>query len=216
MLSRLRPWWLLALVVGGLLGLFSFLGDGRIGSRALGLLANLASPWAVAAFFVGRVAGSPKRGAAAGALTLISGVASYYLLGVAAGYSVGAGNLVWITVALVAGPVMGLCGAVVRTGDGWGLQAAVAAPSVMLLAEAIFVFFERRAWLWDLDREPHRISDVWVLAALTLAAALMPAVLGRRRIRSGVVYSLIVVAGSIGATALGLLYRVLVGSTRLT
>jgi len=45
--------WLVSVVVGVGLGVFSQLADGIIGGRLFGLLGNIASPWGLAAFFVG-------------------------------------------------------------------------------------------------------------------------------------------------------------------
>ena len=44
---------------------FSQLADGIIDGRLFGLLGNIAAPWGLAAFFVGRLTTSPKRGAVA-------------------------------------------------------------------------------------------------------------------------------------------------------
>lgn len=63
-----------AAVVGGLLGAFSMLADGIIGGHLVGILGNIASPWGLAAFLVGRRTTSSGLGAAAGALTLVVGV----------------------------------------------------------------------------------------------------------------------------------------------
>jgi hypothetical protein len=70
---------LAAVAVGCLLGTFSILADGIIGGRLFGILGNIASPWGLAAFFVGRRATSSRLGATAGALTLVVGVTTYYL-----------------------------------------------------------------------------------------------------------------------------------------
>ena len=108
-----RRLWLVSVVVGVGLGAFSVLADGIIGGRLFGILGNIASPWGLAAFFVGRLTTSPKRGALAGALTLLVGVAVYYAVGAARGYVVGEVNLVWTAIAVVAGPVMGWSGAAI-------------------------------------------------------------------------------------------------------
>jgi Family of unknown function (DUF6518) len=80
-----RGLWLVSVVVGVGLGVFSQLADGIIGGRIFGLLGNIAAPWGLAAFFVGRLTTSPKRGALAGAMTLVVGVAVYYLFGAVRG-----------------------------------------------------------------------------------------------------------------------------------
>jgi hypothetical protein len=59
--------WPVSVVVGAGLGAFSVLADGIIGGRLFGILGNIAAPWGLAGFFVGRLTTSPKRGALAGA-----------------------------------------------------------------------------------------------------------------------------------------------------
>jgi hypothetical protein len=49
-----RRLWLVSVVVGAGLGAFSVLADGIIGGRLFGLLGNIAAPWGLAAFVVGR------------------------------------------------------------------------------------------------------------------------------------------------------------------
>ena len=55
-----------SVVVGVGLGGFSLLADGIVGGRLVGILGNIASPWGLAAFFVGRLTTSHRRGAVAG------------------------------------------------------------------------------------------------------------------------------------------------------
>ena len=73
-------------MVGAGLGAFSQLADGIVGGRLFGIVGNIASPWGLAAFFVGRLTMSPRWGAVAGALTPVMGVAVYYLAGALRGY----------------------------------------------------------------------------------------------------------------------------------
>jgi len=144
-----RRQWLLSVVVGAGLGTFSVLADGIIGGRLFGILGNIAAPWGLAAFFVGRLTTSPRRGAAAGALTLVVGVAVYYLVGALRGYVVGEVNLVWTMI-------------------------AVAAPSSMVVAEAIFLAIDRRVWHWNLVAETYRLIDLGVMLALLLGGLALP------------------------------------------
>ena len=67
------------LVVGGGLGLLSMVGESS--QRALTILVNLAAPWALGAFLVGRLAPSPKLGALAGGATLVVGMATFSATG---------------------------------------------------------------------------------------------------------------------------------------
>jgi Family of unknown function (DUF6518) len=61
-----RSLWLVSVVVGVGLGGFSLLADGIVGGRLVGILANIASSWGLAAFFVGRLTTSDRQGAVAG------------------------------------------------------------------------------------------------------------------------------------------------------
>ena len=106
---------LLAVVVGAGLGVFSVLADGILPGRLFGILGNIAAPWGLAAFLVGHSTTSWKRGAVAGGLTLVVGVAVYYLSVAARGYEANGANLVWTMAAFVAGPIMGLSGAAVKS-----------------------------------------------------------------------------------------------------
>jgi len=208
-----RRLWLIAVVVGVGLGVFSLLADGVIGGRLFGILGNIAAPWGLAAFFVGRLTASPKRGAAVGALTLVVGVAVYYLGGAIRGYAVGEANLVWTTVALVAGPVMGWSGAAIASRPERPPAIAVAAPSAMLVAEAIFLAIDRRVWDSNLGAEPYRLIDLGVILALFLGGLALPVVFKKDRRQRGVVYLVVAVAGVGGAVGFVLLRSLIVGIT---
>jgi Family of unknown function (DUF6518) len=196
-----RRLWLVSIVVGAGLGAFSVLADGVIGGRLFGLLGNIAAPWGLAAFVVGRLTTSPKRGAAAGALTLVVGVAVYYLVGALRGYVVGEANLVWTMIAVVAGPVMGWSGAAISSDPERPPVIAVAAPSSMLVAEAFFLAIDRRVWYWDLVAETYRLIDLGVMLALLLGALALPVFFEKDPHRRRVVYLIVALAGVGGAVA---------------
>lgn len=206
-----RRLWLFSVVVGAGLGAFSVLADGIIGGRLFGILGNIASPWGLAAFFVGRRTTSPKRGAAAGALTLVVGVAVYYAVGAARGYVVGDVNLVWTAIALVAGPVMGWSGAAISSEPGRPPLLAVAAPSAMLVAEAIFLAIDREVWRYDLGAETYRVIDLGVILALLVGGLALPLIFEKDRHRRRVVYLVVGLAGVGGAVAFVLLRQLIVG-----
>ncbi len=210
-MSPSRRLWLVSVVVGAGLGVFSLLADGVIGGRLFGLLGNIASPWGLAAFFVGRLTTLPKWGALAGALTLVVGVAVYYLGGALRGYDVGEVNLVWTTVALVAGPVMGWSGAAIASEPNRPPLIAVAAPSAMLVAEAIFLAIDRKVWHWNLGAETYRLIDLGVMVALLVGALVLPAVFEKDRHRRRVVYVVVALAGVGGAIGFVLLRELIVG-----
>jgi multidrug transporter EmrE-like cation transporter len=117
-----------AAAVGVGLGTFSILADGILPGRLFVMLGNIAAPWGLAAFLVGRLTTSLRRGALAGGLALVVGVAVYYLGVALRGYDVGPANAVWTAVALVAGPIMGLCGAATAARPSRPPIAAVVLP----------------------------------------------------------------------------------------
>jgi hypothetical protein len=196
-----RRLWVVSVVVGVGLGVFSQLADGIIGGRLFGILGNIASPWGLAAFFVGRLTTSSKRGAAAGALTLVAGVVVYYLFGALRGYDVGAVNLVWTSVALVAGPVMGWSGAAISAEPERPPVLAVAAPAAMLLAEALFLAIDRKVWRSNFSTEPYRLIDVGVMLALLVGGLVLPVVFEKDRRRRRLVFLAVALTGVGGAIA---------------
>lgn len=202
--------WLVSVLVGVGLGVFSLLADGIIGGRLVGILGNIASPWGLAAFFVGRLATQPRRGAVAGALTLVVGVAVYYLGGALRGYTVGEVDLVWTAVALVAGPVMGWCGAAISSEPERPPVLAVAAPSAMLVAEAIFLAIDRKVWHYDLAAETYRLIDLGVMVALLVGGVVLPVLFERDRRRRRLVYLVVALAGVGGAVGFVLLRELIV------
>jgi len=207
-MSPARRLTLIAVVVGVLLGVFSTLADGIIGGRLIGILGNIASPWGLAAFFVGRATTSAKRGAAAGAVTLVVGVATYYLLAAARGYVLGSIDGLWTAIALVAGPIMGLSGAATRAERP--PVAAVIAPGAMLVAEALFLADDRRVWRWNLGAEPYRLIDLAVMLMLLLGGLALTAWLWRGRPHRAAVLLAVAATGVVGAMAFVLLKDVIV------
>lgn len=209
--GRERRLWPVSVAVGLGLGVFSQLADGIIGGRLFGILGNIATPWGLAAFFVGRLTTSPRRGAVAGALTLVVGVAVYYAGGAIRGYTVGEVDLVWTAIALVAGPVMGWSGAAIASEPERPSVIAVAAPSAMLVAEAIFLAIDRKVWHDDLRAETYRLIDLGVMAALLAAGLVLPMVFEKDRRRRRVVYMVVALAGVGGALGFVLLRALIVG-----
>jgi hypothetical protein len=202
---------LVATVAGVALGIFSVLADGILPGRLFDTLGNLASPWGLAAFLVGLRATSPRQGALAGGLTLVVGVATYYLGAALRGYVTGGTTLVWTVVAALAGPIMGLSGASVSSRPARPPVVAVAAPSTMLVAEAIFFIFDRRVWLYDLGAEPYRLVDLGLVAAFLLGALVLPPLFVKEGRRRAGVYLLVTTAGACGALGFVLLSRLIAG-----
>lgn len=206
--GRKRPWRALvaAVIVGIGLGYFSIVGEGT--ARALTIVANLASPWGMGAFLVGMLASSPRRGALAGGVALISGMVTLYLLTPAL-YLHGVRDIAWTIVAMIVGPLMGLSGALIATGSGRSHTAAVIAPSAMLLAEATWFASERRIWLSNFRLEPYRLNDVAVLGVLVMLGLLLPLLLSPQRGRLPVTYLVIFLLSGAGAGGFAALQWVL-------
>jgi hypothetical protein len=189
-----------ALLAGVGLGGLSVLGD-RVDVetpwRVVALLGNLAAPWTLVAFAVGRFATSAWRGSLAGTVTSVTGVFAYYgvlLSLVGRGDGVPWAPVVWTIVALVAGPVMGACGAWTAAHRRRPSVAAVALPAAALLAEALW--YGATARVWVIGHPWHRI-DLGIVAALILAALAFPPMLLRRN-RVPMAYALLVVMGFLG------------------
>jgi hypothetical protein len=209
--SSNRRVWFVAVVLGAGLGLFSMLADGIIGGRIVVMLGNIASPWGLAAFVVGLQTTSPRRGAIAGTLTLVVGIAVYYSGSALRGQMIGESDVVWMAAAFVAGPVMGWCGAAIASRPTRPPTLAVAAPSTMLVAEAIFLAYDRRVWLWNLEAESYRLLDLGVMLALFLGGLALPLVFEKDRRRRRVVYLIVPPAALGGAVAFALLRGLIVG-----
>lgn len=65
---------LVAVVVDGLMvGGLAVLGDGVVPMRAIGLMGNLAAPWVITAYVVGRRTQGPASGAVTGAMAPVVG-----------------------------------------------------------------------------------------------------------------------------------------------
>lgn len=157
---------IVAIVVGVALGVFSTLADGILPGRLFTLLGNVAAPWVVAAFVVGFRASSVRQGAIAGALALVVGVVVYYAIGAVRGYPVGSLNVVWTVVAIFAGPVVGACGAAISARRERPPLVAVILPAAMLIAEGLFLVYDRKFWRSNFGAEPYRLIDVGLALAL--------------------------------------------------
>jgi hypothetical protein len=204
--SRLYP---VAAAAGMGLGLFSVLADGILPGRPFVLLGNMAAPWGLVAFFVGRVTTSTRRGATAGGVTLVIGVGAYYLGTAVRGYVFGSQTIAWTIVALVAGPVMGLCGAATAARPSRPPIAAVVVPSAMLLAEALFQVDSFKAWRWNLVAEPYRLEDLAVVLALAAGGFVLPRLLLRDAHDRHLAYLLVPAAGVVGGLGLVVLQRLI-------
>ena len=134
----------------------------------------LGAPWLAAAWGLGALAGSPRRGALAGAAALVLGTFAWYFVSLALSgpgvvdYVVPV-SAAWSLAAGAAGGAFGLAGALWRDGNP-----ALRATSVALLAGAL----AGEAWL---------LAGEWtgraarLVLALELGAALTALLLARRR-----------------------------------
>ena len=150
-----RRLWPVSVVVGVALGAFSLLADGIVGGRLFGILGNIASPWGLAAFFVGRLTTRRSEVRLRGPWHCWWGSRSTTGRRGARIHR-RRGDLVWTAIALVAGPVMGWSGAAISSEPERPPILAVVAPSGMLVAEAIFLAIDRKVWHYDLG--PKRIA----------------------------------------------------------
>jgi hypothetical protein len=105
-------------------------------------LANSSAMWAVGAFLLGRtVPGRPELAAAAGAVFLVVGVESYYLVAAVVdlarpGAFLSVNAVAWCVLGVLAGGLFGAAGAWSRDADRWRSASAVALVPGVLLAEA--------------------------------------------------------------------------------
>ncbi|MBA3373111.1 MAG: hypothetical protein H0T98_06275 [Euzebyaceae bacterium] len=197
----------LAAAGGAALAIFSSLGDGIIRVRLLTVLGNLGSPWGLAAFGLGLVTTSRLRGSVAATLLLLIASAIYALPLILGGHGVGSTTLQWAVVALLVGPVMGYCGAAVAGSRRRPPILAVAAPSTMLVAEAVFFLWERRFWLWNLRAEPYRLVDLGIALGFIALALWLPLLLAQGRRRLIKIYVMALGGGSLAAAGLLEIYR---------
>jgi hypothetical protein len=196
---------LLSVLAGVALGGFSFAGESGISWRLTVILANLAAPWALAAFFLGRTTTKARLGALAGGAALAVGVITYYLLGTVAGYVIVPGRWIWLAISIVIGPAMGWCGSLVAAGPSLAPAIAVAAPSMALLSEALFLLLDRKAWRWEVWTLPERWVDLGIALSMLVLALLLPRFLAPNHPRMTRVYVWVCVGGLVGAIGFGLL-----------
>lgn len=193
------------------IGLFSILADSITDTpRLFVLLGNMAAPWGFVAFLVGRRATSNRRGAIAGATTLVVGVVVYYIGAAIRWYDFGGQTIAWTVVALVAGPVMGLCGAATAARPSRPPIAAVVAPSAMLVAEALYQLDSYKAWRWNLATVQYRLAELGLALALVAGGFLLPRMLVKDPHDRHLAYLLVPVVAVVGAAGLVMFERLIV------
>jgi hypothetical protein len=135
--------WLSVAVLGVALGVATAWSDVIAGgleqdgmSRALSMALNSGSAWAALAALGGWLIGRPIASALAGFVALLAAIAAYYLFGVLAGdraqvgfAGIGGAVRMWALLAVVAGPILGVAGAMIRRPGKTGLLAALVVPA---------------------------------------------------------------------------------------
>ncbi|HEY3613617.1 MAG TPA: DUF6518 family protein [Gaiellales bacterium] len=183
----------LGLVVGALTSIGQQYLDGPLNA-----LVNSASAWLVVAFAVGACMRTWRGAALAGACACLGELAGYYVTAHARGYSAGTAILLfWTVCALVGGPVLGAAGERWRHGTPRLQALAIATAAGAFLAEGI--------WTYAYELSYRRTAALW----LAIAAALVLALPGRRRLRAQSAAWLLVVlpVGLIAEAALTLAYN---------
>jgi hypothetical protein len=134
----------------------------------------LGGPWLAAAWAIGALVGSRRRGALVGGAALAAGTAAWYLLTVAGNGRSGLGYALpvaaaWMPVALGAGALYGFAGGAWSDGTAGVRAASVAALAGAFAGEALLLFGE-----WS-GRAAERVLIVELATAIGLLA------LARRR-----------------------------------
>jgi hypothetical protein len=80
----------------------------------------------------------------------------------------------------------------------------------MLVAEAIFLAFDRRVWRWNLNAEPYRLIDLGIIVALFLGGIALAAWFERDRHRRRAVLLAIAAPDVCGAVGLVLLLGLII------
>ena len=149
--------------------------------RALG---NVPSPWLALAFIIGAAIARPAWGALAGAAVLCLAVGTYYVAitvsGDRAGIPLGGALTGWLTVALIAGPIFGLAGAVWRSGRGLLGSFAVGLLTGAMIGEiAYFTGDALRYGLWEWGDTRVYLAAAETAVALSLPLLLLQGIFSR-------------------------------------
>jgi hypothetical protein len=131
-----------ALLAGAILGGLAWFSDDLGYPTGLLIPANLVAVWGLVAFAAGAGARTVLGGTGRGLFALLAAVAVYYLVygvlgeGWRAAGAVRAATI-WGSVAILAGPPLGLAGSVWRHRTGWARSVGIAVPAGLLLAEGL-------------------------------------------------------------------------------
>lgn len=188
----------LALLAGGVLGALAWLSDDLGYPAGLLIPANLVGAWALVAFAAGAGARTILGGAGRGLFALVAAVAVYYLAYGLLGEgwrAVGAARaaMIWGSVALVAGPPLGLAGSLWRHHTGWPRSLGIAIPAGVLIAEGV---------IFGLQVPNDPAARTLFLVEIVVGFALPVVAVRGKRARSLALGAAILVAG---VAAIGLL-----------
>ncbi|HEU0244551.1 MAG TPA: DUF6518 family protein [Candidatus Limnocylindrales bacterium] len=133
-----------ALLAGSILGALAWFSDDIGYPYGLLIPANLVGVWGLVAFGAGAGARTVLGGAGRGLFALLAAVAVYYLAYGLLGEGWRAAGAfraatIWGSVAIVAGPPLGLAGSAWRHRTGWPRSLGVAVPSGLLIAEGLLL-----------------------------------------------------------------------------
>jgi hypothetical protein len=153
---------LVGIVIGGLTGWLQGLLPGAFNN-----LANSGAIWLIAAFVIGAIVGSVRSAAVLGLIVVASEVVGYYAY--AQFLSSGIGDLraptVWLIVASVSGPLLGVAGSWWRTGSTRQRLCGIALLAGAFVGEGLHHLFQIT------DHQAQGIGFVVVGLALALALA---------------------------------------------
>jgi hypothetical protein len=137
-------WWVIAVLGGVAVGGLTLAGQ-RVLPGTFNQLANSGAVWSVAAFAAGRFLPVRIRSAAiVGVLTLVGAVVGYYgsttvFLRDHVDMAAMRAPLLWLAIAVIAGPIVGVAGMLARTGRRiWVRAVAVDLVGAVFVGEAIY------------------------------------------------------------------------------
>jgi hypothetical protein len=126
------------------------------------------------------------------------------------GYVLGELDAVWPAVALVAGPIVGACGAAISTRREHPPLVGVVLPGAMLVAEGLFLLYDRKVWRTNFGAEPYRLIDVGVALALVMGGFVLAWVFVKENDRRPLALLGVASVGMLGAFGFVLLQRIIV------
>jgi hypothetical protein len=143
-------------------------------------------------------------------VALVVGVATYYAGAAIRGYVLADLDVVWTAVALVAGPIVGACGATIAMRREHPPLPALVLPGAMLVAEGLFLLYDRKVWRTNFGAEPYRLIDVGVALALVAGGFAIAWAFAKEPDRRPRALGGVAVVGAVGAFGFVALERIIV------